>query len=73
MQKNRIHLARLAVLCLGSSVFALSPALANSFSVGGGTVTTTDSDGGADLTGTGGPFLLRPNSTTTGDVITITG
>jgi autotransporter-associated beta strand protein len=73
MRNNQIRAARLAALCLGSSIFALSPAMASSFSVGGGTVTTTDTDAGADLTGTGGPFLLKPNTNTTGDVITITG
>jgi len=73
MQKIQIRTARLAALCLGSSIFALSPAMASSFSVGGGTITTTDTDASADLTGTGGPFLLKPNTTTTGDVITITG
>jgi len=74
MQKKQIRAARLAALCLGSSIFALSPALASSFSVGGGTVTTTSNDGAGDLTGTGGPFILGPNGGgTTGDVITVTG
>ena len=74
MQKNQIRLGRIALLCLGSSVLALSPAMASSFTVGGGTITTTNNDGAGDDTGTGGPFILAPNSGgTAGDVITITG
>jgi autotransporter-associated beta strand protein len=74
MQKNQIRLGRVALLCLSSSALALSPAMASSFSVGGGTITTTNNDGASDLTGTGGPFILGPNgSGTAGDVITITG
>ncbi len=74
MQRKKIHVARLAALCLSSSVLALSPAMASSFSVGGGTVITTSNDGSGDLTGTGGPFILAPNGGgTSGDVITVTG
>ncbi|MBN9546773.1 MAG: autotransporter domain-containing protein [Alphaproteobacteria bacterium] len=74
MRKNQIRATRLAALCLGSSIFALSPAMASSFSVGGGTITTTANDGSGDLTGTGGPFILAPNGGgTADDVITITG
>src|SRR5882757_7106422 len=65
-------LTRLAVFCLGTSALTV-PALAASFSVGGGTITTTDTDTSSDFTGTGGPFELKANSTTNGDAINISG
>jgi len=65
-------LARLAVFCLGTSALTVS-ALAASFSVGGGTITTTQADASSDSTGTGGPFALQANTVTAGDTITVTG
>jgi autotransporter-associated beta strand protein len=49
------------------------PALAASFSVGGGTITTTQADTVSNSTGTGGPFALQANTVSAGDAITITG
>jgi fibronectin-binding autotransporter adhesin len=46
---------------------------AASFNVGGGTITTTDADNFVDNTGTGGSFQLQANSTTPGDLVTISG
>jgi fibronectin-binding autotransporter adhesin len=47
------------------------PALAASFSVGGGTITTTQADNSVDNTGTGGAFELQANTITSGDVVTV--
>jgi fibronectin-binding autotransporter adhesin len=69
---RRLALARLAVFCLGTSALTL-PALAASFSVGGGTITTTQADASSDSTGTGGPFALQANTVSAGDALTITG
>ena len=56
--------------CLGTSVLAL-PAVAASFSVGGGTITTTQADNSVDNTGTGGAFELQANRVSSGDAIAI--
>ncbi|HKQ45877.1 MAG TPA: autotransporter domain-containing protein [Rhizomicrobium sp.] len=65
-------LTRLAVFCLSTSALTM-PALAAVFSVGGGTITTTQADASSDSTGTGGPFALQANTIATGDVVTVTG
>ncbi len=73
---RKTALTRLAAFCLRTStltVTAILPAAANSFSVGGGNITTAQADTSSDSTGTGGPFALQANSVTTGDSITITG
>jgi autotransporter-associated beta strand protein len=73
---RKTALTRLAAFCLGTSaltVAAMLPATANSFSVGGGNITATQTDTSSDFTGTGGPFALQANSTTAGDLITVTG
>jgi len=49
----------------------IAPAAASSFSVGGGTITTTQTDTSADYTPSAGPFLLKPNTTGSGDTITV--
>lgn len=63
---------RLAVFCLSTSALT-APALAASFSVGGGTITTSQADTSSDSTGTGGPFALQANTASAGDTITVTG
>ena len=65
-------LVRLAAFCMGTSALTV-PVLAASFSVGGGTITTTQADTSSDSTGTGGPFALQANTVSSGDVVTITG
>ncbi len=58
-----------------ATIACAAPSLSHaaSFSVGGGTITTTDADNVNDATGTGGVFELQANSTTTGDQISISG
>ena len=65
-------LTRLAIFCLGTSALT-APVLAASFSVGGGTITTTQADNSQDNTGSSGGFLLQPNTVGNNDAITITG
>ncbi|HWU56471.1 MAG TPA: autotransporter domain-containing protein [Rhizomicrobium sp.] len=62
----------LAAFCLGTSALT-APVLAASFSVGGGTIITTQADASSNLTGTGGPFALQANTATIGDSINISG
>jgi len=65
-------LGRLAAVLLGAT--ALTPvALAATYSVGGGTITTTQGDNASNLTGSGGPFILQPNTVTSGDTVTVSG
>src|SRR5436305_658826 len=59
-----------AALCLGTSALTL-PAVAASFSVGGGTITTTQGDVGVDNTGSGGGFALFPNTTGNNDSVVV--
>jgi len=69
-QRRKKMLTRLAVFCLGTSALTV-PVFAASFSVGGGTITTTQADTSVDNTGTGGAFELRANTVSSGDVITV--
>jgi autotransporter-associated beta strand protein len=43
------------------------------FSVSGGTITTAQPDNSTDDTGTGGGFVLRPNTATDGDTVAVSG
>src|ERR1700761_1204755 len=65
-------LTRIAVFCLGTSALTM-PALAATYSVGGGTITTAQADNSTDNTGTGGGFLLQPNTTGNNDTIAVNG
>src|ERR1700759_5745754 len=65
-------LTRLAVFCLGTSALTL-PAFAGTYNVGGGTITTAQTDNSTDNTGTGGGFLLQPNTTGNSDTVAISG
>jgi autotransporter-associated beta strand protein len=67
---RRKALTRLAIFCLGTSALT-APVLAASFSVGGGTITTTQADNSADSTGSGGGFNLQANTLSAGDAITV--
>lgn len=71
MQKLQA-IARVTVICLGTSALT-APSFAANFSVGGGTITTTQADNSTDSTVTGGPFALQPNTVGPDDVVTITG
>ena len=65
-------LARLAAICLGTSALTL-PAAAATYSVGGGTITTAQADNSTDNTGSGGGFLLQPNTSGNNDTVAING
>lgn len=67
----RGSLRSVVAFCLGTSALTL-PAVAASFSVGGGTITTTQADNSVDNTGTGGAFELQANTVSSGDAIAIT-
>jgi len=59
-----------AALCLGTSALT-GVAYAASYSVGGGTITTSQNDPSTDNTGSGGGFALFPNATANNDTITV--
>ena len=65
-------LARLAVFCLGTSALTV-PALSATFSVSGGTITTSQADTSADNTGSGGGFELQGNTTAANDTVAVNG
>jgi autotransporter-associated beta strand protein len=65
-------LACLAVFCLGSSALTV-PALSATFSVGGGTITTSQADASADNTSSGGGFELQANTTAANDAVAVNG
>jgi fibronectin-binding autotransporter adhesin len=65
-------LARLVAFCLGTSALTV-PALAATYSVGGGAITTTNADNSNDATGSGGGFGLFPNTTGNNDAVAVSG
>ena len=74
MQRDYRRALRGALLASSSVlVTATLPAIADIYSVGGGTIATTQSDSNIDSTGSGGGFLLQPNTVTGGDTLAISG
>lgn len=67
---RRPALVRLAAFCLGTTALTM-PALAPSFSVGGGTITTSQADSSIDSTGSGGGSALQANTTGNNDAVSI--
>ena len=68
----RIAFQSLAAFCLSTTALT-APAVAASFSVGGGTINTSQADNSQDNTGTSGGFILQPNTAGNNDILTITG